>query len=345
MAIGSGIGSWLGLKKESTFNTAVTVDRFFEFNNEATKYTKNTVVGQGLRNGGLVARANRRVVTTFAGEGDFEVDLQTRGLGLLLSLATGSVPTGTLANGAYTYLFVAEDLIGDSFTTQVAVPQYNGTLVYKTLTGCKMTSFELSVGAGDIAKAKFSLDSAGFSTGTTTSATVAYPNIATSNLFHFAQGSITDNAASPVTYANIKDFTLTVDNSLKTDRYNLGSAGAKAEQIINGFRAISGKITAEFTDTVLLNKFIADSTAGLQLTFSGATIGTTTELLSITIPACKFDGDTPMVSGPGVIDVSFGFTVFDNGTDAPFTITYRTLDNALQSCLLKLKNRISETFI
>lgn len=329
MAIGSGIGSWLGIKKESVFNTAVTVDRFLEFNSESTKYTKNTVVGQGLRNGGLTPRANRRVVTTFAGEGDFELDIPTRGFGLLLSLATGSVPTGTLASGAYSYTFVAEDLIGDSFTTQVAVPQYGGTLTYKTLTGCKVSNFELSVGAGDIAKAKFSIDSAGFTSGSSTSATPAFSTASTTNLFHFAQGSITDNAASPVTYANIKDFTLSVDNSLKTDRYNLGSAGAKQEQIINGFRAITGTINAEFTDTVLLDKFLADTTAGLKLTFTGGTIGSTTELLSITLPACKFDGDTPNVTGPGVIDVQFSFTVYDNGTDAPFTIVYRTLDSAL----------------
>ena len=326
--IGSGIGSWLGIKKESVFGTAVTVDRFYEFNSEGTKYVKNTVVGQGLRNGGLVARANRRVVTTLAGEGDFEVDMQTRGMGLLLSLATGSVPTGTLANGAYTYLFTASDLLGDSFTTQVCVPQYGGTETYKTLSGCKVTNFELSVGAGDIAKAKFSLDSKGFTTGSSTSAVVGYTNIATSNLFHFAQGSITDNVST--TYANIKDFSLTIDNSLKTDRYNLGSAGSKSEQIINGFRAISGKVTAEFTDTVLLDKFLADTTAGLKLTFEGATIGSAQkETLSITLPACKFDGDVPMVSGPGVIDVSFGFTVYDDGTNEPFTITYKTLDSSL----------------
>lgn len=330
MAIGSGIGSWLGLKKESAFNTAVTVDRFYEFNSEATKYSKNTVVGQGLRSGGLVPRANRRVVTTFAGEGDFEIDLPSRGLGLLLSLATGSVPTATtVSTGVYSYDFICEDLFGDSFTTQVAVPQYGGTLTYKTLTGCKMTNFELSVGSGDIAKGKFSLDSAGFTAGTTTSATPAYTNFATTNLFHFAQGTITDNAGT--TYANVKDFSLTIDNSLKTDRYNLGSAGAKQEQIVNGFRAITGKITAEFTDTTLLTKFIADSTAGLKLTFLGGTIGAGSdkETLSITIPACKFDGDTPMVSGPGVIDVSFSFTVLDNGTLAPITITYQTLDAAL----------------
>jgi len=327
MAIGSGIGSWLGIKKESSFNTAVTVDRFYEFNSESTKYNKNTVVGQGLRAGGLTPRSNRRVVTTFSSEGDFEIDVPSRGFGLLLSLATGSVPTGTSANGAYTYAFVPEDLYGDSFTAQVAVPQYGGTLTYKTLTGCKMNSFELSVGAGDIAKAKFTLDGAGFTSGSSTSATPAYSNFATTNLFHFAQGAVTDNVST--TYANIKDFTFSVDNSLKTDRYNLGAAGAKAEQIINGFRAITGKVTAEFTDTVLLTKFLNDTTAGLKVTFTGGTIGTTTELLEVVIPAAKFDGDVPMVSGPGVIDVSFSFTVYDDGTNAPFTINYRTLDSTL----------------
>jgi hypothetical protein len=190
-----------------------------------------------------------------------------------------------------------------------------------------MSSFELSVGAGEIAKGKFTLDGASYASGSSTSATPAYSNFATTNLFHFAQGAVTDNVST--TYANIKDFTFSVDNSLKNDRYNLGAAGIKAEQIINGFRAITGKVTAEFTDTVLLDKFLADTTAGLKVTFTGGTIGSTTELLEIVIPAAKFDGDVPMVSGPGVIDVSFSFTVYDDGTNAPFTINYRTLDSTL----------------
>jgi len=332
MAIGSGIGASLGIATESTFNTYVAPDHFYEFNSESTKYTKNTVVGQGLRAGGLVPRVERRVVTTFAGEGDFEIDLPTRALGLLLAHACGGTfptPTQIGSTGVYTSTFTPGDTFGKSFSMQVGVPQYGGTVTPKTLTGCKISNFELSVGAGDIAKGKFSIDSAGLTTSSSTSAVPSFANASTTNLFHFAQGTITDNVST--TYANIKDFTFTVDNSLKTDRYNIGSAGAKKEQIINGFRAITGKVTAEFTDTVLLDKFLADTTAGLKLTFAGGTIGSSTdkETLSITIPAAKFDGDTPAVSGPGVVDVSFGFTVYDDGTNAPFTITYKTLDSAL----------------
>jgi len=239
----------------------------------------------------------------------------------------GSFPTPTTTAGVSTYVFTLGDPYTKSFTTEVGVPEYDGQMTSKKLTGCKIASFDLSVGAGDIAKGKFSIDAAGL---TQTEASVATPSFSSStNLFHFAQGAITDNVST--TYANIKDFDINVDNVLKTDRYNIGSAGAKQEQIINGFRNITGKITAEFIDTVLLAKFLADTTAGLKLTFTGAAIGTGSEFetLEIKLPAVKFDGDTPAVSGPGVIDVTFNFTAYDDGTNAPLTITYKTTDSAL----------------
>jgi hypothetical protein len=116
-----------------------------------------------------------------------------------------------------------------------------------------------------------------------------------------------------------------VDNTLKTDRYNLGSSGAKVEQTINGFRKITGSVTAEFTDTTLLAKFLADTTTALSLTLTASG----TEALQITVSAVKFDGNAPAVSGPEVIDVDFSFEAYDNGTDAPLTIVYTTPDAAL----------------
>ena len=80
MAIGSGIGSSLGIATETTFNTGVTVSRFYEFTSESTNYNKNTSVGMGLRAGGLLPRSQRRVVTTFDATGDVVLDLPNRGL-------------------------------------------------------------------------------------------------------------------------------------------------------------------------------------------------------------------------------------------------------------------------
>jgi hypothetical protein len=326
MAIGAGIGAQLGIATETTYNTAVTVSRFYEFNSENLQYNKKTVVGQGLRAGGQLPRSQRRVVATFDSTGDFEIDLPTRGLGLLLGHATGTLasPT-TVSTGVYSYTFTLADVYGKSMTVQAGVPQYGGTVTPKTVSGAKVSDFSLSVANGDIAKGKFSIDGAGFSTTTPTLATASYS--LQGSVFHFAQGAVTVDGSA---VANIKDFTVSVNNTLKTDRYNLGASGAKAEQGINGFRSITGSMTAEFTDTTLLTKFLADTSAAIVVTFTGNTISSTyKETLSITIPAAKFNADTPNVTGPGIVDLAMSFDAYDNGTDQPLTIVYQSADSAL----------------
>ena len=314
MAIGSGIGSQLGIATETTFNTPVTVTRFYEFTNESLNYNKNTAVGLGLRAGGQLPRSQRRVVTTSDVTGDINLDLPTSGLGLLLAHAMGSFPTK--AAGSFT--FTLGDVAGKSFTSQVGVPQYGGTVTPKTLGGCKISSWELAVSNAGIATGRFSVDGASFTTATAL-ATASYSS--TTNLFHFAQSAITVDGSA---VANIKDFTLTVDNVIKTDRFNIGSAGIKSAQVSNGFRKITGTVTAEFTDTVLLAKFLADTSAALSLSFTSGS-----DALSITVSSVKFDGEAPQVAGPEVIDVNFSFEAYDNGTDAPLTIVYTTADAAL----------------
>ena len=325
MAIGSGIGSQLGIATETTFNNSVTVTRFYEFTSENLQYNKKTAVGMGLRAGGQLPRSQRRVVVTTDAGGDIVLDLPTRGLGLLLSHAMGSTPSAvTTTTGVYSYTFTLGDVYGRSLTAQVGVPQYGGTVTPKTISGAKIQSWEISAPNAGIATGKFTLDGASFTTSTSL-ATASYSN--TGNLFNFSQGAMTVAGSSVV---NVKDFTLTVDNTLKQDRYNLGNAGIKAEQVINGFRKVSGKMTAEFTDTTLLNAFLADTTTALVLTFTGAVIaGGQNEKLTITIPAAKFNADTPNVPGPGVIDLAMTFDAYDDGTNQPLTIVYQTADSAL----------------
>lgn len=315
MAIGSGIGSSFGIATETTFNTGVTVSRFYEFNSESLNYNKNISVGMGLRAGGQVPRSQRRVVTTFDATGSLVMDLPTRGLGLILAHGMGSFPSKV--GNAFT--FTLGDVYGHSFTAQVGVPQYGGTVTPKTITGCKISSFELAAASGEIATGTFEIDGAGFTVGTA----LATPSYSLSgSIFHFAQGAITLDGTA---IANIKSFNIGVDNVLKSDRYNFGSAGAKSEQTNNGFRKITGSVIAEFTDTTLLTKFLADTAAALSLTLTASA----SEILQITVSAVKFDGDAPQVAGPEVIDVEFSFEAYDNGTDAPMTIVYTTPDTSL----------------
>ena len=325
MAVGSGIGSQLGIVAEVTYNTAVTVTRFYEFTSENINYNKNIKVGLGLRAGGKVPRLQRRVVVTQDVSGDIMLDVPTRGLGLLLSHATGSAPAGTLVStGVYSYTFTLADTYSKSLTVQVGVPEYNGTVVPKTITGTKITGFEFSLSNAGLLVGKFSIDGAAFVTSTAL-ATASYA--LAGSIFHFAQAALTIDATPAV---NVKDFTLTVDNNVKTDRFNIGAAGAKTVQNINGFRKISGKMTVEFTDSILMDKYLNDAAAALVLTFVGGTIASTyKDTLTFTLPAVKLNADTPNVQGPGVIDLAVTFEAYDDGTNEPLTIFYQTSEATL----------------
>ena len=330
MAVGAGVGASLGVFTEAAFNTfptSITTSKFYEFNSENLKYNKNTKEGMGLRGGGTVTRSQRRLLVTSDASGDFEIDLATRGIGLMLAYSmSNAVSPTTVTTGVYQYQFTFGDPTGDMFSTQVQIPQYGGTVTTKTLTGCKVSSFELGVSNGDIAKGKFMIDAAGFNT-TQSTQSASYTPSSASSLFTFAGASF-KIAGNTVT--NVRDFTLNVDNALKTDRYNMVATGVKSEQVVNGFRKVTGKMTLEFSDTVALAAFVADTTTSLELNLKGDLIsGTNYQNLNILLPACKFDADTPNVSGPGPIDLSVTFTAYDNGTNEPLTITYITADSTL----------------
>lgn len=314
MAYGAGIGASLGIATESTFNTYVAPTRFTEFNSESLAYQKNVVVGQGLRAGGVLPRAQRRVVTTTGGSGDITFDLPTRGLGLWLAHATGSFPSKV--GGSFT--FTLGDLSSESFTTQVGVPKFDGTVDPKTLTGCKITEWEIAVPNAGIVTMRASIDAAGF-TRSTALATPSYS--ATGSVFHFAQATLTIGGSA---VAYISDFTLTGNNTLKTDRYTIGGAGTKLEQIHNGFRELTGTMTAEFIDTTAYAAVLSDASVATVLTLTSGS-----EVLSITLPAIKFDGEVPQVGGPEEVTQTLNFTAFDNGTDQPITIVYTTADSTL----------------
>lgn len=330
MAVGAGVGASLGVFTEATFNTfpsSITTSKFYEFNSENLKFNKNIKAGMGLRGAGTVTRSQRRMLVTSDASGDFEIDLPTRGLGLILGLSMSYQTAPTLTTtGVYTSTMVLGDPAGDSFSTQVQMPQYGGTVTTKTLTGCKVSSFELSCSNGDIAKGKFNIDAAGYNTTQAVQST-SYITAANQSLFTFAGGTV-KIAGNTVT--NVKDFTLNVDNALKVDRYNMVGTGIKSEQTVGGFRKITGKMTIEFTDTVAYDAFFADTTIAVEFNLKGRNItGVYDEKLNISLPACKFDTDTPNVSGPGPIDLSVSFEAYDNGTNEPLTITYVSADATL----------------
>jgi hypothetical protein len=319
MGLPGGLGTQLGISASEAggFGVYSAPTRFMEYVGETMKYNKHVTQGQGLRAGGSFAQSARRVVTGTDASGDIDIEMASRGIGLILAHAMGLYPTGG-AGPNYVYVFTPGDQGAVSFTAQIGEPQYGGTVTPKNLLGCKITDWTLSVAQAGILMGKFAVSASGYENSTAL-AVASYPG--TYDVFNFAQGTIKVDGTS---VANIRDWSLTVANNLNVNRRNLSNSGKIANQTHNGFRGGTGAITAEFTDTTLTAKVLNDAATSIDMIFTNGT-----QILEILTPVSFLDDGTPMVSGPGDIDIPMTFTVLDNKTLAPITITYTTTDATL----------------
>ena len=330
----------VGLVAESTWGTPVTVTRWYEFLSESLDYDKQVKQGMGLRVGSRVARSGRRVVVTTQPKGDIELELCSKGMGLLFQVATGTAAHTLVSGSTYQQLYTLSTAsVAPSVTIQKGVVEVGGTVDPYTYAGMSCTGFEINCPKGDIAKAKFSF--AGKSLATATGyASPSYP-ASPVNLFHFAQGAITVGGAvvAPTTtvmasggtaVANVRDFSLKVDNGLAIDRFNLGGAGLAAQPTY-GLRTITGNMTIEYDSTTIRDAYLADTALAATLTFttSGA-LSTGFEQFQIVLPEIRLDGDIPNANGNDLITLNVPFTVLDNLTATqPLWIAQRTADTAL----------------
>ena len=323
----SGFLGQLGVKAETTYNTGVTVDRFFEFNSESVTAELGRVESSGIRSGTRAMRSDRRVPYIMGAGGNVEFDVLSKGFGFWLGQCLGSVSTGSAEETVvYTHTGTVGSLTGKFFTAQVGVPQVGGgTITPKTATGGKVKSFELSCATGEALKFSADLDFANLEHSTSL-ATASYP--ATTELLTFIGGSLTVGG----TAVNINQFSVKVDNGLKTDRRYIIASATKKEPVEAGHRKIDVELGLDFEGLTHQNRVLSATAAGAQaavvLTCAGlTTIGSTLKpTVTITIPVVMFDGDTPTVGGPDVVGESIKGMGLFNGTDSPITIAYKTLD-------------------
>ena len=323
----SGFLSQLGVKAESTYNTGVTVDRFYEFNSESVTAELGRVESSMIRAGSRAMRSDRRVPYLIGAGGSIEMDVLSKGFGFWLDKCLGTVATtGPAETTVYTHTGTVGSLTGKFFTAQVGVPQVGGgTVTPKTATGGKVKSFELSCATGEALKFAADLDFANLEHSTAL-ATASYPT--STELLTFVGGTVTVGG----TAAHVSSFSVKVDNALKTDRRYIRSSATKKEPVEAGHRKIDVELGLDFEGTTHQDRILSATSAGAQaevvLTCAGlTTIGSTLKpAVTITIPVVMFDGDTPTVGGPDVVGESIKGMGLYNGTDSPITIAYRTLD-------------------
>ena len=316
----------LGLVDESTYGTPVVVTRFLEFTSESIKLDQGRVQSTGLRTGQRTPRSDRFQPYRKGAAGNIVLDVPTKGFGFFLKHMLGTVATAGPTDSNFTHTGTEGSLLGDFFTTQFNRPfNPSGTTQAFTYEGCKIPSWELSCDLDGVLVATIDVDAEDENT-TTGLATAVY---ATSfNVFTWAQGSMTIAAAA----AEIKNFKVSGNNGLNTDRRYLRASTLKKEPVESTMREYAWEAVMDFSDLTQYNRFrdalATNTTAAIVATFSGpvAHAGATLPSLTITIPAARFDVADINIGGPEELMISLSGVALSNGTNSPVTIAYVTTD-------------------
>jgi hypothetical protein len=301
MAIPSGLDAQFGCKTETTYGTAVTVDRFMPLVEESVSHEIERLESSGILTGARVMRSQQWAAGAETIEGDLGFEVYDRGIGLLFThMFGGLVTTGS---GPYTHTFTPGTLTGKSLTMQIGRPDTGGTVRPFTIAGVKVASWEIACQVGEIATLGLSIVGKSITTATAL-ATASYPSSIAPMVF--TGGSVTIGGSS----VSAKGFTLSGDNALDADRRFLGS-GQTAEPLEAGLRTYEGTVDLEFSDLTQYARFTGGTEAALVLALSK---GTST----VTITAnARFDANAPAVSGrDGLVMQSVPFKCVGATTDA-----------------------------
>jgi hypothetical protein len=337
-AFGSGLSAQIGCKAESTVGTEIVVDTFYEFLSENFQYVPTWLDGQGIKANQQYQRVARTVISRHSVTGDFTVEHADQGhMGLLWKHALGStITTPVVVLGtAFKQIHTPGSKFGLSLTTQVGRPQPDTTVRPFTYRGVKVSDWEFSCADGAIAALKLTAD--GWQEATATAlASATYT--AAAGVFNFADastfkiGGVATTSAGETTVASgvaavtlAKSVTITGTTPLATERYGLGNAGVKKEQLENDIPTITGSFGAEFTQrTELYDLLKANTTTALQLDFShfdstgkdanGVNAGPNPYLLSFIFPAVKIRAGSMNVNGPDIVPQQIDFKAYDDGS-------------------------------
>jgi hypothetical protein len=303
MAIRSGLAAQLGIGVETTYGTAASsISRFYEFNEESLALTIERIESAGLRAGQRVLRADRYTPGQKAVEGTVAFDVTSENFGLLFEHALGTVNTTTLSGSAKQHQCILADPYSKSLTLEVGRPGNDGTVRAYQYTGAKVQSFTLSSSVNELLQAEFSFVGKDEVTGGSL-ATASYPS--SQELLSFAGATISVAGSS----YSCREVSLEANFGLNAERYVLGSQTINAP-VAAAMTEITGNLTAELVDLTAYNRIVNNTQTSLTMKWEGTAItGTYKRAITVTMPAVRFDGNTPAVAGPEIVDQELTYKV------------------------------------
>lgn len=342
MATGSGLDAQLMVGQESVWGTGVTPNRTYEFNDESLKLDPTFLEPTGLRVGTKYKRASRVSISRKSVSGDVTLEHATKGMGLLWkhALASAAAPAQIESTAAYEQIHVPGDFRGKGLTVQVGRPEpATGTVRPFTYAGCKISTWELSVSDNAIPTLKVTVDGRSEATAT---ALAAASYLSGSKVFSFANatlslgGTVATATGKTTVTSSVAVATVVTEVSVSgaapmaTDRFGIGNAGLKSEQLENDTPTITGSLTAEFSKAELYDVFTNNTTTAMVLTLTGDEIEDDNfETLEIILPAVKLKAAAPNVGGPDIVSMSTDFEAYSDETNPVIQVRIVSEDIAL----------------
>ncbi|MFE1272066.1 phage tail tube protein [Streptomyces sp. NPDC058758] len=328
MAIGSGLGAQIGIAAESTYGTYVAPTVFPEFTKESLVLKKTVATSQGIAAGRLMALASRRVVTQKEVSGSLDMEVASRGMGILLQALMGTTvtPVQQGVTTAYLQTHTLADTWGKSLTIQKGVPMTTGTVTDKSFIGCKIVSAEFSCEVGGMLTVTFEIDGKDCSE----TQTLAVASYVAASPYHFGQMGLKYGTVGAETALDgVRKVSVKFERPQATDRFYANQSALKAQPILNDLTKVTASIEQDYVATTIDDLHTSDASTSLVWEFIGPTIESTyNETFRVKLPAVKVDDAPPTVDGYNVVRTSYNLTALYDGTN-PVAIEYMSKDSTL----------------
>lgn len=322
MSTGTGLSGQFGLKKETTFGTAVTVDKFFDIISAEIE-TETDQLGELFIGQRSLTTGAARTIKKGA-SGDIVYPVMTKGMDSLFEMLFGSrsvVQVGATAEWVYTYVPDTAGHRGLSATGQVGLPATSGTVHPFTYAGGKVIgwSFEVEANGPVTLTVTWAFADADLTK------PLASPSYVTGRLqFYAGETTLTWGGVDTC----VKKITIASEREVDLERYCTSSTIRK-EPLLTGEESFTVETDAEFAATALYSDYVSGTQKALVVEILGPEIPTTTNpyKLLFTFAAAKLtDAAEPSLDGPEVLEQSPAWKALANGTDPVAQLDYHTDD-------------------
>lgn len=197
----------------------------------------------------------------------------------------------------------ADELYRHVFKTSAEPPSmviekgFTDTGVYFLYNGCKVSSFEMTVGgSGELTV------TVGIIGGKRTLNTESYDTAPISLPFVRLQNFKASIHEDGVLIGNVSSFSVNINPNLENDKYAIGGGGFRTE-LPEGLLSVTGTISTFFKDASLLQKAVDSVTTSLKLVLDAGAKGS----FELLFPEVRLEQKDPEVGGPGGIMATFNW--------------------------------------